>query len=200
MTRNLLFLPGAGADPAFWRPVGDRLPQTWSKTYLAWPGIGDKPPNLAVNSFNDLVTMTEAQLGTSPIDLIAQSMGGAVALQLALRHPTRVRRLVLTATSGGIDVAQFGAADWRPEYRKAFPNAASWIMEARPDLSAEIPRIAHPTLLLWGDADPISPMAVGLRLQQLLPNAILHVFAGGNHAVAHDRADEVARIIEQHLA
>src|SRR6202000_2380728 len=28
-TRRLLFLPGAGADPAFWRPLGDRLPASW---------------------------------------------------------------------------------------------------------------------------------------------------------------------------
>jgi hypothetical protein len=43
MSRRLLFLPGAGADPAFGRPIGDRLPETWEKVYLGWPSIGYAP-------------------------------------------------------------------------------------------------------------------------------------------------------------
>jgi pimeloyl-ACP methyl ester carboxylesterase len=59
--------------------------------------------------------------------------------------------------------------------------------------------IAAPVLLLWGDADSISPIAVGRRLLELLPNARLHVVKGGGHDLAVTHADEVAAIIQEHL-
>lgn len=196
---HLVFLPGAAGSPEFWRPVGDRLPTAWKKSYLGWPGLGNQPASPDVNGFDDLVRLVEAQLGDEPVDLLAQSMGGAVALRVALNHPKRVRRLVLAATSGGLDVASLGAADWRAEYRSSFPNAASWITEAGPDVSAELPRVAQPTLLLWGDADPISPLVVGRSLWQLLPNATLTVVRGGDHGFVHDRPGEIVESILHHL-
>ena len=53
-----------------------------------------------------------------PCGLVAQSMGGVIALSLAIEHPELVQRLVLTGTSGGIDVARFGGEDWRAEREK----------------------------------------------------------------------------------
>lgn len=197
--RLVLFLPGVGADPAFWRPVGDLLPARWSKVYFGWPGLAHQPPAPGVVSFDDLTAMVEAQLGETQVDLIAQSMGGAIALQVALRHPQKVRRIVLTAASGGLDVQALGAEDWRPNYAREFPNAARWVLDARPDYSADLHSVSHPAMLIWGDADPISPLAVGERLRDLLPNARLHVVKGGDHALAHNRAAEIAPLIQRHL-
>lgn len=197
--RRLLFLPGAGADPAFWRPLGELLPAAWGKRYFGWPGLGDQPPNPAVNSIADLVALVEAELWPGPVDLIAQSMGGVVALSVALRNPGKVRRLVLTATSGGVDVADLTRFDWRANYRREYPNAASWITEERIDLTAGIPTIACPILLLWGDSDPISPVAVGERLRALSRDARLHVVAGGEHDLAVTHADELAPLVAAHL-
>ncbi|MFI4976125.1 MAG: alpha/beta fold hydrolase [Caulobacterales bacterium] len=197
--RRLLFLPGAGADPAFWRPLGDRLPASWDKRYLGWPGLGDQPPDPAVKSLGDLIARAEAQIGAGPVDLLAQSMGGVVALSLALRHPDRVRRLVLTATSGGVDFADLTQFDWRANYRRSYPRAGAWITTERIDLTAQIAHISCPTMLIWGDADPISPAAVGERLLELLPNARLHVLAGADHDLAQTHAAELAPLVEAHL-
>lgn len=197
--RHLVFLPGAGGDPAFWRPVGEALPSAWQKTYLGWPGLGNQRTDPAVRGFDDLVTLAETQIGDEPVDLLAQSLGGVIALRLALKHPTKVRRLVLAATSGGIDVKKLGAADWRAEYRAAFPNAASWIMEPVVDISRELPKVAQPTLLLWGDADPISPVAVGETLQRTLPRATLHLVHGGDHGFVDERAKEIVKRVATHL-
>ena len=197
--RRLLFLPGAGADPDFWRPLGDRLPAAWEKTYFGWPGLGEQPPDPAVDSIDDLVAMVEARLGPEPCDLLAQSMGGVVALAVALRNPGNVRRLVLTATSGGVDVADLTRFDWRANYRREYPRAAAWITEARLDLTARIPAIACPALLLWGDADPISPAAVGERLAALLPDARLQVIEGADHDLAQTHAHVLAPMVERHL-
>lgn len=53
-----------------------------------------------------------------------------------------------------------------------------------------------PVLLLCGDADPISPVAVGRRLAELLPRAELVVIPGGTHDLVCDRAAEVAPHID----
>lgn len=202
MSRRVLFLPGASGAGAFWAPVAGLLPSAWVKECLDWPGLGQVPPDPRVRGFDDLASLVVervAEGGGGPVDLVAQSMGGVVAVQVALRRPDLVRRLVLTATSGGIDLAPFGVADWRPEYRRAYPSAAAWITEARVDLGARLGEVEAPALLLWSDADPISPPAVGERLATLLPRARLVVVPGGDHLFAWARATEVAPHIAEHL-
>lgn len=199
MARQVFFLPGTGASPDFWKPAGALLPAHWSKTYFGWPGLGHQPHDPAIASFDDLVALVEARL-TGPVDLVAQSMGGVIAARLAIARPQLVRRLVLTVTSGGVDMATMGASDWRAEYRQLFPNAAEWVYAPRNAAPQPVEKIAAPTLLLWGDNDPISPLAVGRHLAQKIPNAELYVLAGGDHSLAQNRAAEVASLIEAHLS
>ena len=194
-----IFLPGAGASAAFWLPVAERLPADPPKLRLSWPGLGNEPPAENVRGVDDLVSMALDAFDEAS-NIIAQSMGGLIAVRCALKAPEKIRRLVLTATSAGAPVEDLGGSNWRPEYQKAFPSAAKWITEIRQDLSSEIPSIKAPTLLIWGDSDPISPIAVGQRLLELLPDARLHVVKGGDHDLAIHHADEVAEVIQSHLA
>ena len=199
MTRDVFFLPGSGASPEFWKPAAALLPADWSKTYFGWPGLGRQPHDPAIRGFDDLVAMVLARM-TRPVDLVAQSMGGVIASRIAIDHPGLVRRLVLSVTSGGVDMGAFGAADWREAYRRELPNAAEWILERSLAGPQPVDKIAAPTLLIWGDNDPISPVAVGRHLAKTIPNAKLHVLAGGDHSLAQNRAAEVAPLIEAHLS
>ena len=52
---NIFFLPGTGASPDFWKPVGSRLPPAWTKHSFGWPGLSAQPPHPAINSYDDLV-------------------------------------------------------------------------------------------------------------------------------------------------
>jgi len=196
---RVVFLPGASGDGAFWRPLGALLPAAWPKTFLAWPGLGAQPPAPDVNGFDDLVRLVLAGVD-HPVDLVAQSMGGVVALRAALAQPMLVRRLVLVATSGGVDTRRFGAADWRPDYARAFPQARRWIVEERPDLTADLATVQSPALLIWGEADAISPVAIGSYLAGALPRARLVSVSGADHAVGRDRAAEIAPHVVRHLA
>jgi pimeloyl-ACP methyl ester carboxylesterase len=127
-------------------------------------------------------------------------MGGLVALKVAIAEPKKIRRLVLTATSGGVPVNDLHAHDWRPEYFEVYPSAARWIAEANDDLSSKLSLVEAATLLLWGDRDRISPVAVGERLQGLLPNAELHVIPGADHDLAQTHAETVGEAIANHLS
>ena len=195
----ILFLPGAGGSPHFWKPVAEALPTTWPKEHFGWPGMGAQPHDPAIRGLDDLKRLVTTRMD-EPVDLVAQSMGGVIAARIALEHPELVRRLVLCVTSGGVDMAGLGASDWRADYRRSFPKAASWITDgsATPPLSVE--RIAAPTLLIWGDKDPISPVAVGRHLAERVPQARLEIVPGGDHDVASTHADLVARLIAKHLA
>ena len=198
--RRVLFLPGASGDGRFWCPVADRLPGAWDKVFFDWPGLGPVPPRADVNGLGDLARLVLDRMDTRPVDLVAQSMGGVVAMLVALARPGGIRRIVLTATSAGIDISPFSPEDWRPEYVQEYPDAAPWIVAERPDLSARLASVTAPTLLLWSAADPISPLGVGHRLAELLARAELVVVPADGHMFARDRADLVAPHVLRHLA
>lgn len=197
-TAKKLFLPGAGGSSTFWEPVASRLPESWPKVRFSWPGLGDEPAAPHINGMDDLLTLVTAKID-APVDLVAQSMGGVVAVRLAIEQPSRVRRLVLTATSAGVDMASLGASDWRSNYQHNFPKASRWISEQDAAAPLAVEAIAAPTLLIWGDSDPISPVAVGQELLRRIPNARLEVVAGGDHDVAIRYSELISDLIYNHL-
>ena len=194
-----LFLPGAGGASAFWQPVASQLPSAWPKVLFSWPGLGDQPASPHINCIDDLVSLVATEMD-SRVDLIAQSMGGVVAARIAIERPNEVRHLVLTATSAGLNMTNLGASEWRNNYRKNFPNAAKWITERDAAAPLAVEDITAPTLLIWGDSDPISPVAVGEELLQRIPNAQLEIVSGGDHDMAVLQPELVAGLIQKHFS
>ncbi|HYP99748.1 MAG TPA: alpha/beta hydrolase [Polyangiaceae bacterium] len=197
-SETLLFLPGAGGNTTLWQPVSDGLSHQGGRRFFGWPGFAGAPADPNVRGLPDLVARVVDEIA-GPSLLFAQSMGGLIALRAALAKPERIRAMVLSVTSGGIDVAALGGSDWRPQFEQWNPNAPRWFLDARDDLTSQLPRIAVPTLLLWGDADPISPVAVGQVLAALLPQSELVVIPGGTHDLVSERASEVLPHVEQFL-
>lgn len=195
---KLLFLPGARGEPAFWHALGECLHHDARKVYLAYPGFGSEPTDPSIKSLDDLVQAVIRQID-QPTAIIAQSMGGILAMRAALAKPELVTHLVLSVTSGGVDMRAFDAHDWRADFAAANPNLPLWFLHDRSDLSSEMHRITQPTLLLWGDSDPISPLAAGEHLRALLSRATLHVVAGGGHDLAHVHAAQLAPLVDGHL-
>ena len=199
MPSKLLFLPGASGSPQFWLPVAKLLTYPAEKVFLKWPGFGSTPPDSKVNSIDDLVKLVVAEID-QPVALIAQSMGCVMAIHATLEKPELVTHLVLAVTSGGMDLESFGAQDWRPLIHAANPSFPRWFSDYDEDLTPQFHKIQTPALLLWGDADPISPVSVGQRIAALLPHARLHIVSGGDHNLAMIHAKEVVPLIDEHLA
>ena len=196
---QLLFLPGASGNPHFWEPVAGLLTHRAERVHAGWPGFGPTAPDPEVNGIDDLVARVTSRID-QPTAIIAQSMGGIIAMRAALDKPSLVTHLVLTVTSGGIDVGALGGADWRAAFMAANPATPDWFAADRQDWSARLGEIRAKVLLLWGDAVPISPVAVGRRLAALLPSAALHIIARGTHELAVDFAPTVAQLIDHHFA
>lgn len=196
---KLLFLPGASGNTRFWRPVAELLTITVQKFHVGWPGFGDTPSNPSVTSMDDLVARVLADIDR-PTALVAQSMGGIVAVRVALERPELITHLVLTVTSGGVDMSDLGAQDWRAGFAADNPTLPRWFLDDRTDLTHRLDELRMPVLLLWGGSDPISPVRVGQRLAQLIPHAEIHVFPGGGHDLGFTHSSEVAGLIDKHLA
>ncbi len=197
----IVYLPGAGGTVTFWKPVAERLAEAGlgPAVRFGWPGFGDEPPDDRIRSVADLVGWVLGRMPPGRCDLVAQSMGGVVAALIALGHAERVRRLVLCTTSGGVDAAALGATDWRPGYRAEMPHVPDWFVIDRTDVTARLPTIQAPTLVLHGDQDPLCTEGVARFLASRIPGAQLECIRGGNHALAYERADEVAPLIRAHL-
>lgn len=194
-----MFLPGALGRTQLWEPVANLLSHPARKVHMGWPGFGTIPPDPAVSGIDDLVARVVTKID-QPTALIAQSMGGVVAIRTALEKPWLVTHLVLAVTSGGVDVGSIGGEDWRPSFLRANPQLPRWFSTYQEDLSPRLSELTMPVLLLWGDSDPISPVSVGEQLAALLPCSHLHVVEGGDHDLVEMHAAAIAPMIETHLS
>jgi pimeloyl-ACP methyl ester carboxylesterase len=139
----------------------------------------DRP--LSYEQMADDVDALMAHLGIAQADIVGYSMGGGVALQLAARHPERVRKVVAASAGYRLDgmypeviagIAEitpevFIGTPWYEEnYAAVAPNPKDFPtlveklkrLDAEEfDWSEEIRAIATPTLLVYGDADVLRP-------------------------------------------
>lgn len=99
----LVLLHGVGASRVVWRHVTPALAADRLVLAPDLPGFGESTP--AGPGF-DLERAAVALAGPlaeragAPFDLVGNSLGGAVALQLGVSRPELVRRLVLSAPAG----------------------------------------------------------------------------------------------------
>ena len=119
-------------------------------------------------------------LGLEKADLLGFSLGGAVALQTAIRHPERVNKLVLISTpfkrSGWHPEMQTGMTKFAPEFfmntpiydtyvrvapkPEDFPRLVVNMREALSqdyDWTESVSALKTPTLIIAGDADGLPP-------------------------------------------
>jgi pimeloyl-ACP methyl ester carboxylesterase len=188
---QVVYLPGIRGEAAFWEPVATRVAAVAPSDVLRYPWASGSGPIGDAASFDELAGAVAARIDR-PTALVAQSLGGIVAVRAAAQRVELVTHLVLVATSGGVRTDDLGVVDWKSPFFEAYPHVPRWV-GAPLDFASQLSQLTMPTLLLWGDADPISPLAIGERLLSLLPSARLEVMAGGEHDLA------VAAAIAAHL-
>jgi pimeloyl-ACP methyl ester carboxylesterase len=150
----------------------------------------------------DDVAAVMEHLGVSQADVVGYSMGGSTALQVAMRHPERVRKLVAASGQYRLDglypeviagIATNSTPEimmgtpWYENYASVAPNPEDFptLVEKLKRLDAEefawdeaeIEAIAAPALLIYGDADVIRPEHM-VELFRLLGGGVPGDFTG----------------------
>jgi pimeloyl-ACP methyl ester carboxylesterase len=139
----------------------------------------DRP--LTNTQMADDVAALLKHLGIDQADIFGYSMGAGVALELAVRHPEKVRKLILMSVAynregfhpghaemvGEIKPEMFVGTMWYDEYQQIAPNPENFpkLVEKNSQLTREfqgwseedVASIKAPTLLIMGDSDIFRP-------------------------------------------
>jgi 3-oxoadipate enol-lactonase len=113
--KTLLLLPGMMAHHRYWRHAFlDELRACFDLVEVDYRGTGasdrEREPFAIADLATDVSKILEA-LGIETTSVFGFSMGGVVALELALRWPERIERLVLAAPAMAIDGPPLDAAE-----------------------------------------------------------------------------------------
>jgi pimeloyl-ACP methyl ester carboxylesterase len=175
----LIVLHGAYMNIPSMGAVIPKLAATHRVYALEFQGHGrtndvDRPITYA-NLADDVAAFMDA-VGLAKADVFRYSMGGQAGLQLAIRHPGKVNRLVAASVA-------YDLRGWQPEYQAAIPQMTVEMIVAMPFAAeyrklapdpegfpalaeklialehqpmaweAEIAKVKAPVLLVAGDAD-----------------------------------------------
>ena len=190
----LLLVPGLGADTRLFGGITGSLATTYQVIVFDPRGAGrsDKPPGpyTIQQMANDAVGLLDL-LGIERAVVVGYSMGGRIALSLVLDHPTRVRRLVLAATSASTPPTRVFSRRWLAlEVLSRLPTPGdrqprwAWECQRRAstayDVSARLGEIAVPTLILHGQRDHMTPPAWAVEMHRAIPGSTLVEVPGGH--------------------
>lgn len=207
----LLFLNGIGADIAAAAPLLAQLHdrEVWT---LDMPGVGGSPDALlpyGAPTMAAILIEIADRFGHKTIDIAGFSWGGAMAQQVAVQFPGRIRRMVLMATTPAVSAPGIGWAALLDDDMLAsglkLPTAtplglayqsmamAGWTS------AAMLPTLKSiPTLVLMGEQDGVVPACHGQLIAELIDGALLEVVQGA-HMFPFTHAAKIAGRISDFL-
>jgi 3-oxoadipate enol-lactonase len=192
----LVLIGGLGTDVTPYAGITDWLAQRFQVLAFDNRGAGrtDKPdaPYTIGQMADDTAGLMEA-LSIERAHVVGISMGGRIALELALRHPGRVAKLILVSTSAAgrgkltmswpMHVAGllkraglFRGKYPQPDYAHDRQRQAS----VGYDATGRIAEIRAPTLILHGRRDKSMPLEAAERMHAGIGGSQFEVFRGGH--------------------
>lgn len=224
---KLLLIHGTGGSAKTWFNQLRRFATTHTVIALDLPGYGASELPLSVESNDDFAGFVHEWMevaGWEQAVVAGTSMGGRVALQLALDFPSRVAGLILVDASG-LDLPEvptlspkelsaeafMQALFYRPSpliVRAGAERAAEWYgtmqrLTERPlrtDMQARLGEIRVPTLIVWGANDRIIPPEYAEAFHRGIAGSRLVVIERCGHVPMLERPDEVNQAIADFLA
>jgi len=222
----LLLIHGAGGSHLDW-PRQLRRFDPLGSCAIDLPGHGRSPgpARSTIGAYADVVLSLIKALDLSEVILVGHSMGGAVALDIALRRPEEIAGLILVATGARLRVnealmdlvdSNFNSAvdhvvanTWGPNAEANSVRQASQLMRSCApdslrldftacnefDIMSRLGDIALPTLVLVGTEDRMTPPKFGHYLAGHIPQAEFVSVDGAGHMLALERPQSVSETI-----
>jgi 2-hydroxy-6-oxonona-2,4-dienedioate hydrolase len=216
----VVLVHGFGVSSSYFVPTAERLPTEFDVYAPDLPGHGlsDTPPEaLDIPGLAGALLGWMDAVGIAKAALVGNSMGCQIVVDLAVRHPQRVERLVLIGPAIdpqartvlkhiprffldalyerpsliGIVTVDFLRMAWRAVKELRF------MMEER--IEAKLPLVTTPTMLVRGENDTIVPQAWFDEAARLVRAEEATVIAGWGHAVHYSAADELVEDISDFL-
>ncbi len=154
---------------------------------------------------DDMVKVLD-HLRINRVDVVGWSDGGIIGLDLAMRHPERVRRLVAISANYDVDglVGGISSVDEVPRaplrYRLFAPNPAHWpalyrkvvtMWQTQPHYTlSDLGHIEAPTLVMAGEHDAIKRAHTD-QLANAIPGSHESIIAGATHSVPIEKPEIV---------
>lgn len=228
---TLLLIHGAGGSHLDWPASLRRLPH--ARVYaLDLPGHGRSapPPRDSIMGYSAWTAEFMRALQLPPAVLVGHSMGAAVALELALQEPSRVRALVLIGAGARLPVSPAILEGLQQSPQEIIPRIVGWaygrdypeegkalarrrlelvppavlysdfLACSRFDRRSELGKVQHPVLILAGAQDRMVPLSLSEELGSGLPRARMVTFAGAGHMLTFERPAEIAGAVADFLA
>jgi pimeloyl-ACP methyl ester carboxylesterase len=216
-----LLVHGLAGSWRWWRPVAEPLASRHRLYLVDLPGFGSARGQQFV--LRDTPTFLRAlieQLGLERPHLVGHSLGGAICARAAALWPDSIGRLVLAAPACVLERRRLenyalpllaAARQLRPSFLHTVATdslragvvtlyrAATQIL-ADDALRDELAAIVVPTLLLWGDRDPLIPLRLAQQYELALAQSRLVVLAGAGHVPMNDRPAQFAQAVLEFLA
>ena len=200
------------------------LAKNWMTVAVELQGHGHTADVDRPLTFEQLANDTAAllwQLKIENADVVGYSIGGGVALQIAMRYPDLVRKLVVIGTTynnqGLVPGLLLVFKTMKPEdvpeefheaYERTAPDPKHWStlvakvmklgLESKGWRPEEIQSIKAPALVMIGDDDIVRPEHA-VQMFRMLPHAQLAVLPGADHFLPMQRPDWVVSMIEAFL-
>ena len=178
---ELAFLHGAGDSAAIWARQAEHFAREHQVLPIDLPGhgtrLGDAPRDSHVDNADEVARLIRQRGFSRPV-LVGHSMGGGIALNVALRHPELLGGLVLVASGA------------RLRMHPSFIDAARQKAEAAPDL----PQVAGPSIPLEQAVSEQASQEVRAWLRERVGEST----ARATYAdfLANDRFDVIERLGE----
>ncbi|MFC3077389.1 alpha/beta fold hydrolase [Phenylobacterium terrae] len=179
----LLVLHGAYMSADAMAPMVERFARSRPVIVIDQRGhgrTGDGPGPITYERLADDAAAVLDAAGVRQADVFGYSMGGAAAVQLAVRHPAKVGKLVSVSASTRLDamypevlagIAQitpevFADTPMRREYDRLAPRPQDFpklveklkVLDATPfDWAAQMRALKHKTMIVMGDYDVVAP-------------------------------------------
>lgn len=215
----VVLLHGLSGSRRWWRYTAPALARRFRVHVPELVGFGGSRGAARQPNVREMAAVVAEWLGLvadGPLQLVGHSMGGQIALHLAVeqRMPERLvlvgasglpRPLTLSEgarlVAGALPPRRWGSPTFMPtvavDALRAGPlallRATRYLLSD--DVRPLLPRVSCPTLLIWGELDPLIPLSHGQAMARAIPDSRLVVLADAAHNAMADRPAEFNRLL-----